>query len=143
MIKTRPTFKDNQMAMDYVIYMIAGSYFKSTECVSPLVEGGLYIMYKEAGEKKQLCMENEVDLFMKDEVLPKLPKGFLNQDVKVKLIAENGKPTKVVFVGEDCKLQICGIAAKSGCNITSQIFLKKSHFQEREFPSSDDLMKVS
>lgn len=61
-----------QFAVSYVVYMMGGSYFYSTECRNPLEEKRLFLHYAEM--KKQTQIEEECKVI---QALEKLNKEFL------------------------------------------------------------------
>lgn len=61
-----------QFAVSYVVYMMGGSYFHSTECRNPLEEKRLFLHYAEMKREKQIEEECKVI-----EALEELNKEFL------------------------------------------------------------------
>ena len=77
-MKTMKTFS-KQFAVSYVVYMMGGSYFHSTECRNPLEEKRLFLHYAEM--KKQTQIEEECKVI---QTLEKLNKEFLEALGKLK-----------------------------------------------------------
>lgn len=70
-MKSMKTFS-KQFAVSYVVYMMVGSYFHSTECRNPLEEKRLFLHYAEM--KTQTQIEEECKVI---KALEKLNKDFL------------------------------------------------------------------
>lgn len=50
----------NQLAVSYIVYMMAGSYFHKSSCRNTMEEKHLYMHYAEMPRQKQLTTETEV-----------------------------------------------------------------------------------
>lgn len=50
----------NQLAVSYIVYMMAGSYFHKSSCKNAMEEKYLYMHYAEMPQQKQLTTETEV-----------------------------------------------------------------------------------
>lgn len=100
---------DNQVAFEYAIYMMVGSYFQKTVCKTDWQEKKLYIHYKEQKESKQYIMEDVVIRYVEKELLEKLPKGIWKETMQVHLVGrENGTQTEIQFWGDKYLLRVMG-----------------------------------
>lgn len=96
-----------QKAMDYIVYMMVGSYFAGTQCLSRICEKKLFLNYKEIGVEKQIKYENECIWFTENVLMKKLPERIWNETVKVNMTPDaSGKGTTITFVGEDFKMSV-------------------------------------
>lgn len=77
-------------ALNYSIYMIAASYFKSAKCLSKGQEAHGLLLYKLLGNNEQYRMEDCVIAMMEKKVLSFLPDDFVETDVKVQILPYNG-----------------------------------------------------
>lgn len=115
---------NNQEAFEYVIYMIAGSYFKSTKCVRPLLEKKLHLRYNEQKSDNQYMMEETCDRYMKKEVIKNLPADFEDWDMVVTFKEKENAPTEIIFGNGEYKLSFLGIysgkKSKINCKITKK-----------------------
>ncbi len=101
--------KEMQRVFEYCMYMMLGSYFKSTHCKSNHLETQLLLYYKEYGLKKVYGLEERVLRLIEREVLPVVPKEYLSCDAKIKLIRnEKHDVTVVVLTVQDAQLLVCG-----------------------------------
>lgn len=98
---------DQQKAFDYIIYMMVGSYFKTAKAASSSVESSRRLLYMLLGSTAQIRLEEQCEIYFLKEVLPRLPKGFLDTDVRVYFDSTgNGRYTSVVFEGNGRFLRI-------------------------------------
>lgn len=71
-----------QKALDYIMYMILGSYFTKSVCKSPIREKQLLLYYKDLKPTEQVDLENlcirYVEKFMKA-----VPEEFWEQEMEV------------------------------------------------------------
>lgn len=121
-------FKDTQMAFEYVLYMIASSYFEKTICKTERIERNLLVQYRELKEKTQYEMENRCIAFM-DKMEQKFPENFFHQNMSVyfKKNKENHRKD-IIFKNDRYILSFrCNYAAKSK-KISYSIWKKNSVF---------------
>ncbi|MBR1757407.1 MAG: hypothetical protein IJ744_01595 [Lachnospiraceae bacterium] len=99
--------RNNQLAFDYALFMIAGSYFEKAVCPHSLWERKLSQAYKGAKTDTQVRMEALCIRYAEVELLPTLPPEIWKQEVSVRLIpTTDGKRTVVQFVGENFILRL-------------------------------------
>ena len=80
--------KETMLAQSYAAYIMAASCFRSSVCRTPQMEKRAYLVYRLAGERKQLEMEERI-LFMLDKtILPYMDTEFLSSKVEVRFLPE-------------------------------------------------------
>ena len=80
---------ERKAAMNYCIYMMASSYFRSSKCLNESREFKNYLLYRLCGINEQYRMEDTVIALMEKTVLKILPEPFLTADVKVDFLTGN------------------------------------------------------
>jgi len=89
---------DNQKALEYAAYMIIGSYFKKTKCISSVTEKKMRIQYVEQKLDNQYQMEDLCIRYAEKELVRELPKNVWNCEMKARLvICEDGR-TEIQFI---------------------------------------------
>lgn len=117
--------KYSQNALDYVIYMMAGSYFKKAECSSKLYEKKLCISYRETKERLQFQMEDIVIDYVEKEILPQLPADISQQSAQVQLVHTPGALcTEIRLCFGDYILRIAAVYKGSKTKIQHQLWHK-------------------
>ena len=102
-------FTDNQTAFEYAIYMIVGSYFKKTSCISPLQERSMRLQYCEQKLENQYRMEDVCIRYVEQELLSKLPESFWNREMQVHFVKECSEGiSEIRFTSDNCILRIRG-----------------------------------
>lgn len=97
---------DKQNALAYVIYMIVGSYFTKTKCISRYMERKLYLYYKEIGVNTQYIIEENCIKFAEKVLRKKLPVEIWEEEVKVQFPTVLDENQYVRFVGNSWTLEI-------------------------------------
>ena len=97
----------NQRAMEYIIYMMVGSYFKSAKCNSKVLERRLLLHYREMGDKLQIERELKCINYVEGYLMKRVPERIWSEDVVVTMApdAETGKMI-VSFKGRNFTLSI-------------------------------------
>ena len=80
--------KETMLAQSYAAYMMAASCFRSSVCATPQMEKRAYLVYRLAGERKQLKMEERALSLLEKKVLPHLDAEFLSSKVEVRFLPE-------------------------------------------------------
>jgi len=101
-------FTDNQTALEYAIYMMVGSYFKKAKCTSPILEKKMKVQYAEQKADNQYRMEEICIRFAEEELVPKLPKGYLDSEVKVRFLGQGSDDRRIVFEAPNFTFTIRG-----------------------------------
>lgn len=97
----------NVKAMEYIIYMMVGSYFKSAECKTKSLERQLFLYYKELGYKEQTTKEDNCIRFIEHDLLKKLPRRYLKENVKVAFKTDEVSGlNNIIFSGTNWKMVI-------------------------------------
>ena len=89
---------DEQLALDYTIYMMMGSFFDEAQPASVWKEKILKLRYQLLPLKAQYTIEEACERYFENEILPELPGEFLKGKATVHwMVSENKKYTAVVF----------------------------------------------
>ncbi len=97
---------NNQAAFEYVLYMIASSYFAKATCTTGFTERNLLLHYKEQKMKAQYEMEEYCIGFM-DKFEKRLGRDFFGGDAAVRLVREKeDRPVSIIFTREDKELSL-------------------------------------
>lgn len=111
-MKVKMNLTNNQVAFEYAIYMMVGSYFKKAVCKNKMLEKSMRIQFLEQKEKKQYEMEDRCIRFIEKKMLPSIPDKFWNEEKEVHFKAsEDGKITHILFIGKSNVLEVHGIYA--------------------------------
>lgn len=106
-MKVKMKLTNSQIAFEYAIYMMVGSYFKSARCKSRLLEQSMKLQYLEQKERVQLQMEDTVISFVEKKMVPLLPQDLWGEDVKVIFEpSEDKELNHVLFVGKKSVLEV-------------------------------------
>lgn len=90
---------DEQLAFDYTIYMIMGSFFDKTKAAVPGKERRLRLLYLLLPQKRQYAIEEDCERYFERKILPELPESFLRGCASVYWRDSKDKSrTAVVFV---------------------------------------------
>lgn len=96
-----------QKAMDYIVYMIVGSYFDGMECMNKKVEKKLFLFYKDIRTKRQYAMEEKCIRYVEHYIMKDVPGAIWNENVKVYLKQDEALlATTVCFKGKDFVLKV-------------------------------------
>ena len=80
--------KETMLVQSYAAYMMAASCFRSSVCATPQMEKRAYLVYRLAGERKQLKMEERALSLLEKIVLPHMDAEFLSSKVEVRFLPE-------------------------------------------------------
>lgn len=102
-------------AIAYVVYMIMGSYFKKTVCMSTIKERQLKVVYCETKRDTQIKMEERCINYIDTKLVGEVPEEIFNDMVEVHFIP-NTKEHRldVLFEGFDWKLRMWGVNSSKG-----------------------------
>ena len=78
--------KETMLAQSYAAYIMAASCFRSSVCRTPQMEKRAYLVYRLAGERKQLEMEERILSLLDKKVLPHMDAEFLSSKVEVRFL---------------------------------------------------------
>ena len=83
--------RETMQAQSYAVYMMAASCFGSSVCTTQQMEKRTYLLYRMAGERKQLKMEGRILSLLDRKVLHHLDREFLSSKVEIRFLpAGNG-----------------------------------------------------
>lgn len=100
------SFTNNQVAFDYVVYMMLGSYFTKTICKNHLLERKMRIQYLEQKTDRQYKMEDMCLEYIEKQLLPTIPEEVWQEKMEVHFYPQSKeKNTKICFVGPNYLLQ--------------------------------------
>lgn len=97
---------NEQKAMEYVVYMMVGSYFKKSSCISKWMEGRAFIEYKEMNVNKQLVMEEMSINFVEKVLLKELPQDVWQKEMRVKFNSYEDGSSEIRFTGGEYLIRI-------------------------------------
>ncbi len=102
-------------AIAYAIYMIVGSYFKKTVCLSTIKERQLKVVYCETKRDTQIKMEERCINYVDTRIVGVIPDEVFGDMIEVKFVP-NTKENRleVVFYGFDWKLRVWGENSSKG-----------------------------
>ena len=103
----------NQKALEYAMYMMIGSYFEKTECISPIYEKSLQLYYTDVKYREQYRMEDAVLLFTKKVLFREVPEKLWKRKVNVQFTREKNGIPAVEFSSYDFTLRVTGSYAGS------------------------------
>lgn len=101
-------FTNNQIAFDYAIYMIVGSYFRKTTCKNDLQEKRMRLHYCEQKVNNQYRMEDICISYVEKKLMKTLPKEIWDEEMEVHFIFEKSGSVRILFVGKNYSLLIWG-----------------------------------
>lgn len=118
---------EKQRAFEYSIYIMLSSYFDKPNCNTQLQEKKLCLAYQELKENvKQNYDERSIHIIEK-ELLPKLPKNFMNQQFDFTLVGREDNPfTEIRLQNEDYMLRLKSKYAKNAPKMVYEIWQKKA-----------------
>jgi hypothetical protein len=98
---------NKQLAMEYVLYMMASSYFNKAKCKTEFLEKKLYIHYQETKDKEQFVLEEQCINYIEQELFEELPEDVWDQDVEISLIkSSQNEPTEIRLIGPKYMLRL-------------------------------------
>jgi hypothetical protein len=74
-------YKDHQMELGYIIYMIVGSYFGRTRCRTRNMEQKMETYYRLMRPAEQISKEEDCICFAEENLLEQMPAEFLQSHV--------------------------------------------------------------
>ncbi|MDD3368860.1 MAG: hypothetical protein PHP50_08270 [Lachnospiraceae bacterium] len=81
-------FTNNQIAFEYVAYMIIGSYFQKTICRKRLLEQKMRLQYLEQRLESQLQLEERCIFFTENHLKRELPPDIWNETMEVHFVPD-------------------------------------------------------
>lgn len=117
-------FSDNQTTFDYVLYMIAASYFDGAECRNKLLERSMMLQYKEQKLDTQCRMERICIDYM-ERLQKKFPAKFFRQKMQVCFRRKENGARDIYFVSDRYILKFAGIYDGRDTRINGNLWVKK------------------
>lgn len=77
---------ETMLAQTYAAYMMTMSCFRASVCTTPQMEKRAYLVYRLAGERKQLEMEERILYLLDKKILPHMDAEFLTSKVEVRFL---------------------------------------------------------
>ena len=113
----------NQMAFSYALYMMAGSYFRKTVCVNPVLETKMRLSYAEEKIDTQVDTETLCISFMEETLLPVMPQALWQEMMEVYMYVDERKGRmELCFVGADYMLRLFVTSARNRFQISHEIW---------------------
>lgn len=134
MQKPKMNLTNNQMALEYAIYMIAGSYFKNVKCLSPNREMKMLLNYKEQSLDNQYRLE-EACIRELHKMARKLPFSFFNQTVRAQIVKRDDHNV-IVFSDGKTMLVIWGNSKGNHLDIKWEVWTRKKTEEAGDKPAS-------
>ncbi len=117
---------DSQSAFEYAIYVIVGSYFEKTSCISPLLEKTLKIKFLDQKQDKQASLEENCIGFVEKKLLKVLPADLWKGVAEVKLGVKNEEQRpEVRFTTDKYMLRVFGVYKGKGTELDYKLLTKK------------------
>ena len=116
----------NQRALDYVVYReLCGALgINPTRTNTSIQISRLKLAFQELKEDQQVHLCEKAEKIVKEEILPKLPKAFLEKALKIKVIGKKEYPeSQFLMIGKPYIIQIYN-PIENKTNI--RYFVKKS-----------------
>jgi hypothetical protein len=118
---------DSQSAFEYAIYVIIGSYFKKTSCISPQLEKTLKVKFLEQKQDKQTALEENCISYVEKKLLRSLPEQVWDGEAKVQLgIKNEERVPEVRFTTDKYMLRIFGRYKGKGTELQYKLLSKKT-----------------
>ena len=113
----------NQMAFSYALYMMAGSYFRKTVCVNPVLETKMRLFYAEDAADTQVDTEKLCISFMEEKLLPVMPDALWQEMMEVHMyVDERSGRTEICFIGADYMLRLFADSVGNRFQISHEIW---------------------
>ena len=117
---------EKQRAFDYSMYIMLSSYFDKSTCTTSLQEKKLCLAYQELKEEAKQEYDEKSIKIIEEELLPKLPKRFLNQQMELALVGrEDRASTEIRLQNDDYVLRVKSRYAKRVPELVYEIWRKK------------------
>jgi len=95
---------NNQVAFEYVIYLVASTYFENVKCKNQLFVQRLYIQYKEQKEENRVKMDKFFDEYM-EKIVTKLPEDLFTLETDIHFVPRPDQTTEIQFENEKYMLR--------------------------------------
>ena len=82
---------EKQRAFDYSMYVMLNSYFDKAVCEGSLQKQKLCLAYQELKEEDKQAYDGLSIRVIEEELLPNLPKYFLQQSMKMVMVGKDDK----------------------------------------------------
>lgn len=117
---------DSQSAFEYAIYVIVGSYFSKTSCVSTQLEKTLKIKFLDQKQDKQAALEENCISFVEKKLMRAVPSDLWSGQAEVKLGVKNEeKKPEVRFTTDKYMLRIFGAYKGKGTELEYKLLTRK------------------
>lgn len=118
---------EKQRAFDYSMYVMLSSYFDKTVCTTKLQEKKLCLAYQELKEDAKQDYDEKSIKVIEDELLPKLPKKFMQQQMELALLGrENKICTEIRLQNADYVLRVKSRYTKRAPKMVYEIWRKNA-----------------
>ena len=121
---------DEQMAFEYAIYMILGSYFPKTTCSNARLEEKMRLRYCEQKHNTQYQMEEICIRYVEKKILPFFPARVWEQEMRVDLLMHRPEGTiEMRFVCPEYIVRVRGDYKKKNSRVECELW-KKTELQK-------------
>lgn len=116
---------ERQRAFDYSMYVMLSSYFDKTVCTTRMQEKKLCIAYQELKEDAKQDYDEASIRIIEEELLPKLPKCFVNQQMDLALLGkEDDACTEIRLQNDNYVLRVKSRYTKKAPKMVYEIWRK-------------------
>ena len=117
---------DSQSAFEYAIYVIVGSYFNGTSCISTQLEKTLKIKFLDQKQDKQAALEENCINFVEKKLMRNIPSDVWQGTAQVKLGVKNEERIpEVRFTTDKYMLRIFGVYKGKGTELDYKLLTRK------------------
>jgi len=118
---------ERQRAFDYSMYVMLSSYFDKTVCTTRMQEKKLCIAYQELKEDAKQDYDEASIKIIEEELLPKLPKCFVNQQMDLALLGkEDDACTEIRLQNDNYVLRVKSRYTKKAPKMVYEIWRKNA-----------------
>ncbi|MBQ3545900.1 MAG: hypothetical protein IJA34_13110 [Lachnospiraceae bacterium] len=89
-----------QKVLEYVTYMMVGSYFKKCKCFSSWLESSMLIEYKETKLNTQFMIEEMCIKYVENVLEDRLPKEIWKEQMNVEFIRHLDGQSEIRFISK-------------------------------------------
>ena len=90
---------DKEYAFIYTMYMMFSSYYRKTNCTTPLLESKLHVYFSECKNDDQYHLEEKSIQLIEDELLPRIHDKLDDQVADVKIVKDKQDQLCIIFEG--------------------------------------------
>lgn len=116
---------NNQIAFDYAIYMIVGSYFAKAKCNNPILEKRMRLHYCEQKLDNQYRMEESCIRYVEKILLKELPNQLWESEMQVSILSLPEGGSEIRFCNPNNILRMKGYYTGKNPQLSHELWIKK------------------